>query len=107
MGRTRSVILGGVAALFGIGTMPAQADAIIAVTNKADHSVTVRMDGSFGCRAQSLTSPTADVDHTDRCSFGAGIGSHSLELHFDDGKTVTKVITVAPSGYSLIVTGTE
>jgi hypothetical protein len=86
---------------------PACADGIVRIVNAANIAVTVRIDGSFGCRAQSVATAPPDMDMANRCSFGTTIGNHVLEFHFDDGKSSTRTVSVPAAGYAVTVNGTE
>jgi hypothetical protein len=54
----------------GLAAGPPWADAIVQITNTAKATVTVRIDGGFGCRAQSKTTAPPDMDLANQCSFG-------------------------------------
>jgi hypothetical protein len=86
---------------------PAYADAIVRVVNTANSPVTVRIDGAFGCRAQSKATASPDMDMANRCSFGTTTGNHVLEFHFDDGKDSTRPVVIPESGYAVTLTGNE
>jgi len=86
---------------------PAYADAIVRIVNASNFAVTVRIDGSFGCRAQSKAAASTDEDSANRCTFGATTGDHVLELDFDGGKSSSRPVNIPASGYSLTLTGTE
>ena len=86
---------------------PCLADGIVTIVNQARSAVTVRVDGAFGCRAVSKSASPSDMDVSDVCTFGATLGNHLLELHYDDGKTASKSIEVTAKGYTLTLTGAE
>jgi len=86
---------------------PCLADGIISITNQAKAAVTVRIDGAFGCRAVSKNSGPTDMDVSNVCTFGATLGNHLLEFHYDDGKATSKSIDLTAKGYALTVTGAE
>jgi hypothetical protein len=94
-------------ALAAAAASPACADAIVKIVNKANTSVTVRVDGSFGCRAQSKATAPADVDMSEECTFGTTTGVHTLEVEFDGKNTFSKSIDVPATGYSLTLNGAE
>jgi hypothetical protein len=86
---------------------PACADAIISVVNNAKSGATVRVDGAFGCRTESRATAPTDMEVQDRCTFGATLGNHLLEIQFDDGKKTSMPVAVPQSGYALTLTGAE
>jgi len=79
---------------------PARADGIVTIIQKGNAGVTARLDGSFGCRVDSRAA-ASDMEISDRCTFGASDGPHTLELTFDNGTSQTQAITVTPNGYTL------
>jgi hypothetical protein len=86
---------------------PASADAIIRILNTSNSPVTVRIDGAFGCRAQSKAAAPPDMDMVNQCSFGTSTGNHVVEFHFDNGKDSVRSVAVPQTGYAVTLTGDE
>lgn len=101
----RAVIVASV--ILSAGASPCLADAIVTVVNKSNFGVTINVDGAYGCRAESAAAAPKDVDNPNTCTFGAALGTHALELHFDNGNTVQKSLDVPAKGYVLTLTGAE
>jgi len=85
---------------------PCLADAIVTIVNKSSFGVTVNVDGAYGCRAETAAG-AKEADVPDTCTFGAALGSHALELRFDNGNTAQRTIDVPAKGYVVNLTGTE
>jgi hypothetical protein len=86
---------------------PANADAIVRIVNTSNSPVTVRIDGAFGCRAQSKAAAPPDMDMVNQCSFGTSTGNHTFEFHFDNGKDFVRSVTIPQTGYAVTLTGDE
>ena len=85
-----------------LSSAPALADGIVTIIDKGPGGVIARIDGAFGCRVESRTG-NADMEISDRCTFGATDGTHTLVLDFDSGPSQTQTITVTRSGYTVTV----
>ncbi|MGD0191447.1 MAG: hypothetical protein ABSD74_11965 [Rhizomicrobium sp.] len=90
-----------------VASHAAFADGIIRIVNASASAVTVRIDGTFGCRAPAKPAASTDIDMPTVCSFGAADGSHTLDVHYDDGTASSRAVTITPAGLKLTLTGKE
>jgi hypothetical protein len=88
-------------------TQAALADGIVRIVNASDSAVTVRMDGTYGCRAPAKLAAPSDIDMPNQCSFGATNGNHTLEFDYDNGKSAKKAVSIGASGVTLTLPGDE
>lgn len=95
--------------LIGLGAAGAAqaSDAIVSIANNANAGVIVRVDGNFGCRAESKATAPPDMDSPFRCSFGTTVGPHVLDFRYDDGKSGSRSVAVPQTGYALTLSGNE